>query len=103
MHFPSADVDGFSSHLRVFFIIIISPKYQGKREERAFLTTIPLIYTGGFTVCLLAMKETFYSGSQGARFQNICFPLEFIWRIIRVNGGKVKKNKITGSFTILFW
>lgn len=33
-------------------------------------------------------------------FQQICFSLEFIWRIIVVNGGKVKKNKTTESFMV---
>lgn len=33
-------------------------------------------------------------------FQHVCFPLQFIFRIIIVKGGKVKKNKMSESFMV---
>lgn len=47
-------------------------------------------------------REYFTAVAKGLmkHFQHVCFPLEFICRIIIVKGGKVKKNKMSESFMV---
>lgn len=65
------------------------PEWDPKLQYHSFT----LMYVEGAS--LLAATEIFCS-----HFPHGCFPLEFIGRIIIVNGGKVKKNKSLESFMV---